>query len=126
MLVTLTIIIQCKSLDYSHSPIITNTRITRNLHYSPILATSFQIPLDLHCGVFVTLNPAGEDYGGRQKLPGNIQDLFRPIVMQQPEPKEVRNCLIILPNQYLNPPRSLSNPSIHSTDLQGDALRRGL
>lgn len=45
--------------------------------------------MDLHCGVFVTLNPAGEDYGGRQKLPGNIQDLFRPIVMQQPEPKEV-------------------------------------
>lgn len=47
----------------------------------------------------MTLNPAGEDYGGRQKLPGNIQDLFRPIVMQQPEPKEVRNVSPALNSQ---------------------------
>lgn len=40
------------------------------------------IPLNDHCGMFVTLNPAGQDYGGRQNLPHNLQALFRPIVMR--------------------------------------------
>lgn len=44
----------------------------------------------------MTLNPAGADYGGRQKLPGNIQALFRPIVMQQPEPKEIARVLLFV------------------------------
>lgn len=49
-----------------------------------------------HCGIFVTLNPAGADYGGRQKLPGNIQALFRPIVMQQPEPQEIARVMLFV------------------------------
>lgn len=49
-----------------------------------------------NCGIFVTLNPAGEDYGGRQNLPGNLQALFRPIVMQQPEPKEIARVLLFV------------------------------
>ncbi|CAD6999081.1 unnamed protein product [Ceratitis capitata] len=52
--------------------------------------------LDQHCGIFVTLNPAGADYGGRQKLPGNIQALFRPIVMQQPEPLEISRVMLFV------------------------------
>ena len=55
-----------------------------------------QIKLNHHCGIFVTLNPAGADYGGRQKLPGNIQALFRPIVMQQPEPKEIARVMLFV------------------------------
>uniref|UniRef100_A0A1B0DN78 Dynein heavy chain, cytoplasmic n=1 Tax=Phlebotomus papatasi TaxID=29031 RepID=A0A1B0DN78_PHLPP len=54
------------------------------------------IPLNPHCGIFVTLNPAGEEYGGRQKLPANIQSLFRPIVMQEPEPKEIARVLLFV------------------------------
>lgn len=42
------------------------------------------------------MNPAGEDYGGRQNLPGNLQALFRPIVMQQPEPKEIARVLLFV------------------------------
>lgn len=44
----------------------------------------------------MTLNPAGAEYGGRQKLPGNIQALFRPIVMQQPEPKEIARVMLFV------------------------------
>lgn len=52
--------------------------------------------LNQHCGIFVTLNPAGGEYGGRQKLPGNIQALFRPIVMQQPEPGEIARVMLFV------------------------------
>ncbi|XP_055916348.1 cytoplasmic dynein 2 heavy chain 1 [Eupeodes corollae] len=54
------------------------------------------VNINHHCGIFVTLNPAGEEYGGRQKLPGNIQALFRPIVMQQPEPKEISRVMLFV------------------------------
>lgn len=52
--------------------------------------------MNLHCGIFVTLNPAGEAYGGRQTLPSNLQALFRPIVMQQPEPKEIARVILFV------------------------------
>lgn len=55
---------------------------------------SDKIPLNLHCCIFVTLNPAGEEYGGRQNLPTNLQSLFRPIVMQQPEPRDIARVLL--------------------------------
>uniref|UniRef100_A0A1A9WMF6 Dynein heavy chain, cytoplasmic n=1 Tax=Glossina brevipalpis TaxID=37001 RepID=A0A1A9WMF6_9MUSC len=54
------------------------------------------VKLNNNCGIFVTLNPAGADYGGRQKLPGNIQALFRPIVMQQPEPQEIARVMLFV------------------------------
>lgn len=54
------------------------------------------IPLNHHCGMFVTLNPAGQDYGGRQNLPHNLQALFRPIVMQQPEPKDIAKVMLFV------------------------------
>ncbi|XP_060645040.1 cytoplasmic dynein 2 heavy chain 1 [Drosophila nasuta] len=55
-----------------------------------------KVQLNQHCGIFVTLNPAGGEYGGRQKLPGNIQALFRPIVMQQPEPGEIARVMLFV------------------------------
>ncbi|EDW04137.1 GH10144 [Drosophila grimshawi] len=55
-----------------------------------------KVGLNQHCGIFVTLNPAGGEYGGRQKLPGNIQALFRPIVMQQPEPGEIARVMLFV------------------------------
>lgn len=60
------------------------------------IVTLSQIQLNQHCGIFVTLNPAGAEYGGRQKLPGNIQALFRPIVMQQPEPGEIARVMLFV------------------------------
>uniref|UniRef100_A0A1B0CJW6 Cytoplasmic dynein 2 heavy chain 1 n=1 Tax=Lutzomyia longipalpis TaxID=7200 RepID=A0A1B0CJW6_LUTLO len=68
------------------------------VHHATILENLLQnnIPLNPHCGIFVTLNPAGEEYGGRQKLPANIQSLFRPIVMQEPKPKEIARVLLFV------------------------------
>ncbi len=43
------------------------------------------IPLDPNSGIFVTMNPAGKGYGGRQKLPDNLKQLFRPVAMSKPD-----------------------------------------
>lgn len=55
----------------------------------------FQIVINKHCGIFVTLNPAGGSYGGRNKLPDNLKQLFRPIVMTQPNNEEIAKSLLL-------------------------------
>lgn len=52
------------------------------------------IPLDQNFGIFVTLNPADQSYGGRNKLPDNLKQLFRPVVMSKPD--NVRIAEVIL------------------------------
>lgn len=37
----------------------------------------------------MTLNPAGKDYGGRQKLPDNLKQLFRPVIMSAPDKEHI-------------------------------------
>ncbi|EDO38992.1 predicted protein [Nematostella vectensis] len=44
-----------------------------------------QIDIDFNSGIFITLNPAGKGYGGRQKLPDNLKQLFRPVAMSRPD-----------------------------------------
>lgn len=41
--------------------------------------------MNLNAGIFVTLNPAGQGYGGRNKLPDNLKQLFRPVIMSKPD-----------------------------------------
>jgi dynein heavy chain 2 len=35
------------------------------------------VDVNQNAGLFVTLNPAGKGYGGRSKLPDNLQQMFR-------------------------------------------------
>ncbi|KAJ3270644.1 Cytoplasmic dynein 2 heavy chain 1 [Terramyces sp. JEL0728] len=42
------------------------------------------VDLDPNSGIFVTLNPAGKGYGGRQRLPDNLKQLFRSVAMTHP------------------------------------------
>eukprot|EP00056_Hartaetosiga_gracilis_P017754 m.8317 g.8317 ORF g.8317 m.8317 type:complete len:4146 (-) comp6080_c0_seq1:66-12503(-) len=43
------------------------------------------VDIDPNSGIFITLNPAGKGYGGRQKLPDNLKQLFRPVAMSRPD-----------------------------------------
>ena len=39
------------------------------------------VQVNHNAGIFITLNPATKGYGGRQKLPDNLKQLFRPVVL---------------------------------------------
>ncbi|CAG9863949.1 unnamed protein product [Phyllotreta striolata] len=52
------------------------------------------IDVNKHCGIFVTLNPAGGGYGGRNNLPDNLKQLFRPVVMTHPDNEEIARSLL--------------------------------
>ncbi|XP_057314672.1 cytoplasmic dynein 2 heavy chain 1-like isoform X2 [Hydractinia symbiolongicarpus] len=55
---------------------------------------SRKIELDVNSGIFITLNPAGKGYGGRQKLPDNLKQLFRPVVMSKPNNELIAEVLL--------------------------------
>ncbi|KAL5966856.1 Cytoplasmic dynein 2 heavy chain 1 [Taenia solium] len=44
--------------------------------------------------IFITMNPAGKGYGGRQKLPGNLKQLFRPVSMTRPDNELIAETLL--------------------------------
>ncbi|KAJ8913453.1 hypothetical protein NQ315_013832 [Exocentrus adspersus] len=53
-----------------------------------------EVSVSKHCGIFVTLNPAGGGYGGRNKLPDNLKQLFRPVVMTHPDHEQIAKSLL--------------------------------
>lgn len=59
-----------------------------------VLLEQQEIQVDRHCGIFVTLNPAGGGYGGRNKLPDNLKQLFRPVVMTHPDHEQIAKTLL--------------------------------
>lgn len=50
--------------------------------------------MDSNSGVFITLNPAGKGYGGRQKLPDNLKQLFRPVAMSSPDNELIAEVIL--------------------------------
>ena len=42
----------------------------------------------------MTLNPAGKEYGGRQKLPDNLKLLFRPVIMSEPDNELIAEVIL--------------------------------
>ncbi|XP_022103094.1 cytoplasmic dynein 2 heavy chain 1-like isoform X1 [Acanthaster planci] len=52
------------------------------------------IDIDPNSGIFITLNPAGKGYGGRQKLPDNLKQLFRPVAMSRPDNEQIAEVIL--------------------------------
>ncbi|CAD5207663.1 unnamed protein product [Bursaphelenchus okinawaensis] len=52
------------------------------------------VNVDFNAAIFVTLNPVGKGYGGRQKLPDNLKQLFRPVVMSKPNNEQIAETLL--------------------------------
>ena len=44
-----------------------------------------EITVNHNAGIFITMIPATQGYGGRQKLPDNLKQLFRPVAMSGPD-----------------------------------------
>ena len=53
-----------------------------------------QIDIDPNSGIFITMNPAGKGYGGRQKLPDNLKQLFRPVAMSKPDNELIAEVIL--------------------------------
>lgn len=52
------------------------------------------VDVNPNAAVFITLNPAGRGYGGRQRLPDNLKQLFRPVVMSAPDNQLIAAALL--------------------------------
>ncbi|KXS19391.1 hypothetical protein M427DRAFT_41773 [Gonapodya prolifera JEL478] len=52
------------------------------------------VHLDCKTAIFITLNPASKEYGGRQQLPDNLKQLFRPIAMTHPNNASICDILL--------------------------------
>ncbi|XP_024946848.1 cytoplasmic dynein 2 heavy chain 1 isoform X2 [Cephus cinctus] len=52
------------------------------------------VTLDSDCCVFITMNPAGSEYGGRHKLPDSLARLFRPVAMAHPDRSDIVRALL--------------------------------
>ncbi|RZC33069.1 cytoplasmic dynein 2 heavy chain 1 [Asbolus verrucosus] len=63
-------------------------------HQEKLALLDQEITVNKHCGIFVTLNPAGGSYGGRNKLPDNLKQLFRPVVMTHPDHEQIARTLL--------------------------------
>ena len=53
-----------------------------------------QVDLNPNSGIFITMNPAGKGYGGRQKLPDNLKQLFRPVAMSRPDNEQIAEVIL--------------------------------
>ncbi|XP_023565248.1 cytoplasmic dynein 2 heavy chain 1 [Octodon degus] len=53
-----------------------------------------EVELSSNSGIFITMNPAGKGYGGRQKLPDNLKQLFRPVAMSHPDNELIAEVIL--------------------------------
>uniref|UniRef100_A0A158R4I4 Cytoplasmic dynein 2 heavy chain 1 n=1 Tax=Syphacia muris TaxID=451379 RepID=A0A158R4I4_9BILA len=53
-----------------------------------------EVTVNDNSAIFITMNPASRGYGGRQKLPNNLKQLFRPIVMSVPNQQMIVETIL--------------------------------
>ena len=64
------------------------------LREASINLLGINIEINPNSGIFITLNPAGKGYGGRQKLPDNLKRLFLPIAMSKPDNEQIAEVIL--------------------------------
>ncbi|CAD6190911.1 unnamed protein product [Caenorhabditis auriculariae] len=52
------------------------------------------VQVNPNSAIFITLNPAGKGYGGRQKMPDNLKQLFRAVVMGVPDNELIAETIL--------------------------------
>lgn len=78
------------------------------------------VPLDPNAGIFVTLNPAGKGYGGRNELPDNLKQLFRPVAMSSPNNDLISE--VILYTEGFHSAKKLGNKLVEIFNLASGLL----
>lgn len=63
-------------------------------HSENISLLNRTITLHPNSGIFVTMNPASKEYGGRSKLPDNLKQLFRSVAMTKPDSELIAQTLL--------------------------------
>lgn len=59
------------------------------------LAEFGDVTVDPHAAVFITLNPMGKKYKGRNRLPDNLKALFLPVAMTVPDNVVIARVLLL-------------------------------
>jgi len=87
---------------------------------STVVLMEETVKIDPNTGIFVTLNPAGKGYGARNKLPDNLKQLFRPVVMSQPDNERIAE--VILLTEGFKHAKSLGRKLVEIFSLAGKLL----
>jgi hypothetical protein len=70
-------------LNELHAPNHTQTQTPTHTLIRSNTRARYQV--DPNAAIFVTMNPASKEYGGRSKLPHNLKQLFRAVAMSVPD-----------------------------------------
>lgn len=54
-----------------------------------------QVAINTNAAIFITLNPVGKDYGGRNRIPDNLKSLFLPVAMSIPDSRVIARYLLL-------------------------------
>ncbi|CAM9184751.1 unnamed protein product, partial [Discosporangium mesarthrocarpum] len=81
-----------------------------------------EIDVDFNAGIFVTLNPAGKEYGGRSRLPDNLKALFRPVAMGRPDNELIAE--VILYSEGFGDAKDLASKIVSLFNLSKQLLSR--
>lgn len=81
-----------------------------------------RVRLDPHCCIFITMNPAGNEYGGRHRLPDSLARLFRPVAMAHPDRLDIAGSLLECAG-FLEA-RTLAKQLVETLDLAEKLLSR--
>ena len=83
---------------------------------------SGEVDINSFAAIFITLNPAGKQYGGRNRLPDNLKSLFLPIAMSVPDNEIISRVLLLSEGFEINKSKELGQKITVWFDLAKDCM----